>query len=164
VTREWKDDFELEVEATALGLHLQAPRLDAQTETIIHRMWLGDFRPLAAAIAGGDEGVHPAVGYELLRLIDEDQLNVKQRRRGARQQPDLLARKLQMFIAYEGLRGSGDTSGKAFEKVATEFGIGVESVRQAVTEIRKRLREPKTPKAALSLDDLKAEARKQKPI
>jgi hypothetical protein len=162
VTREWKDDFEVEVEAMAQGLHHQAPTLDAQTETIIHRMRLGDFRPLAAAIA--EDGVHPAVGDELLRLIDEGRLKVTQRRRGARQQPDLFARKLQMFMAYKGLRASGDTSEKAFAKVATEFGIGVESVRQAVTEMRNRLREPKTSKAAMSMDDLVAEARKQKPI
>jgi hypothetical protein len=155
---DWKEDFGLEVEAAKQGFHPIDPSHWPDIDVIIHRMKLGDLMPLAEMLSDYENGPDSNIGIELANLLTSGYLQVKVARRGAPPKPDLFGRKLRMFLAYEGVRDVG--SDEAFAKVAAEFGIGVETVRQAVTEIRRRLRSPKQPPPALGLDGLKDVARK----
>lgn len=161
MTRDWEVDFAAEVWAAAEGVHPRDPgALDPETEAIIHRMERGDLRPLAAAIC---EEPHPALGYALLHLIESGRLRIRVvGKGGAPQKPDLFGRKVSMYAQYDRLRRAQIGSDAAFAKVAADFGIGVETVRQAVTEIKKRVREPKPPKPPKTFDELLTEFKAHK--
>jgi hypothetical protein len=160
MTRDWEADFAAEVWAAAEGVHPRDPgALDPETETIIYRMERGDLRPLAAAIC---EEPHPALGYALLHLIESGRLRIRVVvGKGAPQRPDLFGRKVSMYAQYDRLRRSIG-SDAAFAKVAAKFGIGVETVRQAVTEIKRRGREPKPPKPPKTFDEFLTESKAHK--
>jgi hypothetical protein len=149
--RDWRDDFRLEVEAAKEGLHpSDRSALDAEFDVVVHRMELGDLRPLADCLCETD----PPFGYALMSLLESGYLQVKVARRGAPAKPDLFARKLRMFLAYRDA-AEALSSDDAFAKVAVDFRVSVETVRQAVTEIRKRVRNPKQPPPPLSLEQVR---------
>lgn len=133
----WKKEFELMVEAIAEGAPRFGIRADPRVATIINWMQHGDLRPLAVEIAEGAV-LDRAVGRELMRLIDNGQVSVKQAGRGARKQPNLLARDALMFLAYKEQRKSLGSEA-TLSKVANDFGIGIDTVRRAVREMRKRV-------------------------
>ena len=159
---DWKDDFGLEVQAAAKGMHPMERGIDPELDVIIHRMERGDLMPLAHALADLDDQLASVVGYELKWLLANGYLRVKIARRGAPQRPDLFARKLRMALAYNKERKKGVGSEEAFRAVEAKFGISVETVRQAVTEVRRRARNPQPPPPEIDINALlrDVEARK----
>jgi hypothetical protein len=125
MTRNWKANFELTVEALAAGGPSQglsvAPEV-ARASMITQWMRQGDFRPLADAIIEG-QPLNPAIGRALERLCAEDRVSVKPKpgKQGAPDQPGLLARKSRMFEAYHEELSRGLNSDAAFDKVAHDF-------------------------------------------
>jgi hypothetical protein len=109
----------------------------AHTQAMIWWMSDGDLRPLASAIANG-KVLDPAVGHSLLRMIDKGLWNMKRegRGRGAPKKPGLSLRQLSMSFAYQAAKDASLGSQAAFEKVADDFGVSVETVRVAVTRCR----------------------------
>jgi hypothetical protein len=105
----------------------------ARTFTIFQWMYRGDFRPLAWSIDQGHD-LAPAVLNLLHDLIVEDRLKLKPRKHGPPRKPDKFARDIIAALAYEAHDGNSE---EAFAKIADDFGIGVQTLRQAVTRLRK---------------------------
>ena len=84
---DWKDDFGLEVQAAAKGMHPMERGIDPELDVIIHRMERGDLMPLAHALADLDDQLASVVGYELKWLLANGYLRVKIARRAHRNAP-----------------------------------------------------------------------------
>ncbi len=133
---QWKKEFELTVEAFAEGAARLELRCDPRAVTIIQWMRQGDLRPLAGEIAEG-KVLEPSIGRALAELIAERRLTVKKEpgSLGAGKQPGLLARNLQMSLAFHEQRKSLGYEA-ALQKVADDFCVSPEKVRNAVTQMR----------------------------
>ena len=147
---QWREDFELMIEAVALGASkfgLSLTAEQARTQIIIHWMRNGRFEPFAEAVAEG-RILDPIVGKELMSLVVAGRLRVAQKPgiRGAKKRVELLARQARMFLAYDAECARPCPSNDAFERVAKEFGVSVESVRAAVTQGRKLAQATAAPK------------------
>jgi hypothetical protein len=70
-------------------------------------------------------------------MIHKDKLRVVHRRRGPPKKPDAFARNLVAALAYES-KDAEERSDAAIERIAEELGISHQSVRQAITNSRKR--------------------------
>lgn len=117
-----------EVEIAFYTDELEMPALDARTFTICRWMWLGDLRPLAAAI---DEGPLDAPVLDMLvRLIREDRLRVVPCKRGSPKKPERAGRDIAAALAYEAHPGKSD---EAFREIAEAIGMSEQTVRNAVT-------------------------------
>jgi hypothetical protein len=107
----------------------------ARTFAILRWMYHGDFRPLAAAIKDGS-AIDDAVLGLLARMIDEGRLTAKPSRRGRPQRPDKFPRDLYAALLYESLNEKKNSEA-GFQYVADTVGMSHQSVRQAVTRLRK---------------------------
>jgi hypothetical protein len=147
MTRQWKANFELTVEALAAGVAglggTMSP-LHVRNSAILYRMKLhDDLRPLADAIEDG-QPLEPAIGRALMRLITDGRLKFVPRKPGAPEQPDLQERNARIFLAYQEALSRGVSSDDAFEKVAQDFtlreGVSISqgTVRRAVTDWHNR--------------------------
>jgi hypothetical protein len=108
--------------------------------TIIGWMEQGDLRPLAAAIKQG-QALDQDVLYFLSELIADDRLTIK-RRRGGPKKPNLIARDIVANREYK-FHAKFDKSDEAFAKAAKALGRSTQTVRQAVTRMRKMQGIPK---------------------
>jgi hypothetical protein len=107
----------------------------ARIFTILRWMYHGDFRPLAAAIHEG-YALDEAILNCLARMIDEDRLTIKARQRGIPKLPNKFSRDLVAALLYES-RTTTENSEDALKYVADTLGMSHQSVRQAVTRLRK---------------------------
>jgi len=103
--------------------------------TIGRWMCNGDLRPLSAAIRNHE--VDPAVLSLLAEMIDDGRLSVRGRRRGRRRPPDTFSRDWVAQRLYEVEIAAGKTSDEALDEVARQLPATRESVRKAVTLLRK---------------------------
>jgi hypothetical protein len=135
---DWKANFETEVKFLCDSGSFTAEQ--ARTQAIIHWMRHGDFRPLAAAIVEG-QPLDKAIGRALEHLAVEGRLKILEPGRlGApRDRPGMFTRDVRMYLEYKKQTQLG-SSDAAFEKIARDFGVSLETVRRAVTKTR-RLRE-----------------------
>jgi hypothetical protein len=105
----------------------------ARTVTIMRWMWMGDLRPLAWSI-DQEHDLPPGVLNLLHDLIVEDRLTLKPRKHNAPKRPGKFARDYIAALAYEEHDGKSD---EAFAYIANAIGMSKQTVRQAVTRLRK---------------------------
>jgi predicted transcriptional regulator YheO len=124
-------DWEIEL-LTKLGMPLH----DARNDIISLWMGMGDLRPLADAITEGHASGQ--VLKHLAHLIHSGaQLTVK-RGRGKPKQATKGARDRIISLLYEnGVFDSKRSDDDAFREIAAKFGVSEQTVRQAVTKLRK---------------------------
>lgn len=116
----------------------------ARTFTIIRWMWLGDLRPLEAAIVER-HSLDQAVLNLLADMISGDasrfgkpppyRLRTTTLRKGRRKRPEHGARNIVAALAYEHEDGKSD---EVFERIGRAIGKTDRTVRQAVTAWRKQ--------------------------
>jgi hypothetical protein len=123
-------DWEIEL-LTKLGMPLH----DAQRDIISLWMEMGDLRPLGAAIT---EGYASKLMLKHLAYLIHDgaQLTVK-RGRGKPKQATKGARDRISRLLYENGMFDSKRSDDAFREIAARFGVSEQTVRQAVTKLRK---------------------------
>ena len=120
-------DWEIEL-LTKLGMPLH----DAQRDIISLWMEMGDLRPLGAAITEGHASKQ--VLKHLAHLIRNGaQLTVKR----GRGKPKQAARDRILYLLYEYGIFDNKRSDDAFREIAAKFGVSEQTVRQAVTKLRK---------------------------
>src|SRR6266478_3857495 len=115
----------------------------ARTLTMFRWLWLGDLRPLEAAIVA-DREIPPAVLNLLADMIADDivgkpppyRLKAVPRRGGRPKQPGTVIRNRIAALAYE--NEDGEKSDEAFDRIAEAIGTSPQTVRQAVTSFRNR--------------------------
>jgi hypothetical protein len=107
----------------------------ARIFTILRWMWHGDFRPLAAAIV---ERQIPEEALTLLHdMIIEGRLKLVHGKRQRPKSPEAQARNIALALLYEEAQ---HPSAETFDKIAEAFGVSEQTVRQAVTRLRKARR------------------------
>ena len=123
-------DWEIEL-LTKLGMPLH----DARRDIISLWMEMGDLRPLGAAIT---EGYASKLMLKHLAYLIHDgaQLTVK-RGRGKPKQATKGARDRISRLLYENGMFDSKRSDDAFREIAARFGVSEQTVRQAVTKLRK---------------------------
>ena len=109
---------------------------NARAFTILRWMYNDDLRPLSAAIHNGDV-LDEAILNCLAMMIDEGRIGPKGRERGRRRSPDTLSRDYVAKLLYDAEIATGKTSEEAFNEVARQLPASVETVRKAVTQLRK---------------------------
>jgi hypothetical protein len=115
----------------------------ARTFTMFRWLWLGDLRPLEAAIVEGRE-IPQAVLNLLADMIADDlvgksppyRLKAVSRRRGRPKEPGTAIRNRIAALAYE--TEDGEKSDEAFKRIAAALGTSHQTIRQAVTSFRNR--------------------------
>ena len=123
-------DWEIEL-LTKLGMPLH----DARNDIISLWMGMGDLRPLGAAITEGHASKQML--KHLAHLIDHGaQLTVK-RGRGKPKQATKAARDRIISLLYENGVFDSKRSDDAFREIAAKFNVSEQTVRQAVTKLRK---------------------------
>jgi hypothetical protein len=127
-------EWEIEI---AYWIDLCMNEINARAYVIISWMSGGDLRPLAAAIAQGP--LDWVVADYLRQMIDDDRFKVAP---GSPRRPELFARTIETALEYERRVGAGASSEVAFEEVAAELRLGVNTVRAAVTKWRKSVLHP----------------------
>jgi hypothetical protein len=110
---------------------------NARIFTIMHWMYLGDFRPLSAATKETQGQLHKAILSTLMQMIDEGRLQVKAKGRGRPRKPELLAEQFLSVLAYERTSLKGRTSDERFDVIADVMGTSPENIRRAVATLRK---------------------------
>ena len=116
----------------------QADPDKARSDVIVRWMELGNLRPLATAIAEG----HPLsedVLISLAGLILHDRLTFKPDR-GRPKQANKDARDIVAWLLYVSSTYDEVASDDKFKLIAEELGVSEQSVRQAVTALRKSQR------------------------
>jgi hypothetical protein len=124
-----------EVEVAHWVENFKLDPIDARTLTVIRWMLNGNLAPLSAALRDGP--LDPAVASALSRLIDENRLTVKSRRRGAASPPDKFPRDIVAAISYQNKIPSGMKSDQAVEEIADELGLTSDNVRKICTWFNK---------------------------
>jgi predicted transcriptional regulator YheO len=123
-------DWEIE-----LLTKLEMPLHDARNDIISLWMGMGDLRPLADAIT--EAHASRQVLKHLAHLIHSGaQLTVK-RGRGKPKQATKAARDRIIWLLYENGLFDSKRSDDAFREIAAKFGVSEQTVRQAVTKLRK---------------------------
>jgi hypothetical protein len=106
----------------------------ARTFVIIRWMWLGDFRPLAAAIANAPASADETAALDgailgtLKKLIDGDRLTAKHSRHRPRR-PDIFIRDTVAALLHE---DRTTNSADALQEIASTLNMSDESIRRAV--------------------------------
>jgi hypothetical protein len=108
----------------------------ARVFTILRWMYNEDLRPLVAAIWKGDV-IDEAVLNCLATMIDEGRIGFKRNKPGRPRPPDTFARDYIAKRLYEAEIATGKSSEQAFHDVARQLPATVESVRKAVSRVRK---------------------------
>jgi hypothetical protein len=127
-----------EIDAAALkAASEELDQASARNVVVIRWMQRGDLRPLSAALRNGGE-LSGAVRSSLADMIDKGLLTVKRGRRGRPKQPANNARNRITACMYELGIFDSKRSDDAFREIANMFGVSEQSVRQAVTKLRKR--------------------------
>jgi hypothetical protein len=114
----------------------------AQTLTVVHSMYWGDLRPLAAAIWKANDStttitLEKGLLNYLARLIDEGRVTAKPHGRGKPMQLHKSSRDIAAALFYEYFVSEGSSSESAFQKVAKTLSMSEINVRRAVTKLRK---------------------------
>jgi predicted transcriptional regulator YheO len=123
-------DWEIE-----LLTQLDMPLHDARRDIISLWMGMGDLRPLADAITEGYASKQML--KHLAHLIRNGaQLTVK-RGRGKPKQATKAARDRILWLLYENGVFDSKRSDDAFREIAAKFSVSEQTVRQAVTKLRK---------------------------
>ena len=123
-------DWEIEL-LTNLGMPLH----DARTDIIILWTGMGDLRPLGAAITEGYAS--KLMLKHLAHLIHDGAQLTLPRRRGKPKQAAKTARDRISRLLYEYGMFDSKRSDDAFREIAAKFGVSEQTVRQAVTKLRK---------------------------
>ncbi len=115
----------------------------ARTVTILRWMWHGDLRPLEAAIVSG-QSLDQSVLNLLADMISGDttrfgspppyRVTTASRRRGRPKAMDNFGRSLMLALQYQPEKGESDA---VFERIASVAHVSQQTVRQAVTSMRK---------------------------
>ncbi len=142
---------EWDVEVTFYVNKCGIDREKAHAFVIMRWMYHGDFRPLAAAIWEGGEGVIilDAVLIMLARLIDEGRVTLLAKKRGRTGRPRDMAKDIRRIVAamfYE-TNKAAKKSDERIEEIGKFLGMSHQSVRNAITAWKKRKR-PKPSKVS----------------
>ena len=125
--------WDLEIEL--LTKLLEYPLDEARNDIITLWMGLGDLRPLAAAITDGY--VSDEVLKSLADLISRGARLTVKRGRGKPKQATKGARDRILWLLYENGVFDSKRSDDAFREIAKMFAVSEQTVRQAVTAMRK---------------------------
>jgi hypothetical protein len=133
---------EWEIEIAFFTHERGMPALDARTFTICRWMFLGDLRPLAAAL---DDGPLDAPVISLLvRLIHEGRLRVVPNKPGAPRRPARFGRDTAAALAYERHTGKSED---AIDEIADAMRMSKKAVSAAITSWNAwKARRPRTSK------------------
>ena len=123
-------DWEIEL-LTKLGMPLH----DARNDIISLWMGMGDLRPLGDAITEGH--VSKQVLKHLAHLISRGAQLTLPRGRGKPKQAAKAGRDRIIWLLYDYGIFDSKRSDDAFREIAAKFGVSEQTVRQAVTKLRK---------------------------
>ena len=123
-------DWEIEL-LTNLGMPLH----DARTDIIILWTGMGDLRPLGAAITEGYASKQML--KHLAHLIGNGAQLTLPRGRGKPKQAAKAGRDRIIWLLYDYGIFDSKRSDDAFREIAAKFGVSEQTVRQAVTKLRK---------------------------